>query len=1052
LNSIIDAVLDRARTVVLALFVIFIAGTAAYITLPKEAEPEIVIPMVFTSVRLEGVSPEDAERLLVRPLEQELRSLEGIKTLNATAHEGGANISIEFDAGVDPKLAVQEVREQVDMARGKLPTEAEEPVVAEMKMSRMMPIMVLNIGGNVPERVLYRLVQDLKEKIEGVPGVLEVDVVGDREELLEIVVDPQAMESYGLDQNDIFNFVNRNNRLVAAGALQGEKGRFPIKVPGIIESAQDILTLPIKVDGDRVVHFEDIAEVRRTYKDAESFARLNGNPAVALELVQRAGANVIGTIDEVKALVAAEQPYWPPGMQVVASSDKSKQVRDQLNELTNNVISAVLLVFIIIVGVLGIRNAALVGIAVPGSFLGALMVFGIMNFTINMVTMFALLMAVGLLVDGAIVVTELADRRMAEGIPRKKAYSIAAKRMTWPIIASTATTIAAFLPLLGWPGMMGEFMKFLPITLITVLSMSLLMALLFVPTLGGIIGKPGIASERMRLSLQATEDGDLDDVQGWTGRYIAVLRRSLKHPWMNLGGVLLLLIGIYFAFATYGPGQMMFPPVEPNYANVDIRARGDLSPTEQDELVRRVERRILGMPEIESTYSRTGGSMEGPKDTIGSVRLTLIDWQERRSAEEILQEISQRVADIPGIVIDLRVPQHGPQSGQAIEIEFSSRFVGPLEDAVAKTSAALAKLEGLRNLEDTRSLPGIEWRMEVDRAQAALFGADVTTVGSAIQLVTNGVKVGEYRPDDAEEEIDIRVRFPGGDRSLSRLGELRITTPKGTVPLSNFVTRTPAQAVGNIERTDMRRTLTVSADLAPGYLVKEKVGEIYALLPELGIDPTVAVAFKGGNQDQDEAAEFLSRAMLVALALMAMILVTQFNSIFQAVLILTAVLFSTGGVLLGHMITNTPFGIMMSGVGTIALAGIVVNNNIVLIDTYNYIRRTAATASEAILRTCAQRLRPVMLTTVTTILGLMPMVVGMNIDLINRQISFGGPGAQWWTQMASSVAGGLAFATVLTLLLTPSLLMIQANGSQRWRTFRARRKAQAIMESASESV
>ncbi len=1050
--NIIDAVLGRARTVVLALFIIFIAGTAAYITLPKEAEPEVVIPWVFTSVRLEGVSPEDSERLLVRPLEQELRSLEGIKQLNASAYEGGANISIEFDAGVDPKVAVQEVREQVDVARGELPTEAEEPIISEMKMSRMMPLLVLNVGGNVPERVLYRVVRDLKEKIESLAGVLEVDLVGDREELLEIVVDPQAMESYGLDQNDIFNFVTRNNRLVAAGSLQGEKGRFPVKVPGIIESAQDILTLPIKVEGDRLVHFSDIAQVRRTYKDAESFARLNGNPAVALEAVQRAGANVIETIDEIKALVAAEQPFWPAGMQVVASSDKSKQVRDQLNELTNNVISAVLLVFIVIVGVLGIRNAALVGIAVPGSFLGALMIFGILDATINMVTMFALLMAVGLLVDGAIVVTELADRRMAEGVSRKKAYSIAAKRMAWPIIASTATTVAAFLPLLSWPGMMGEFMLFLPLTLIAVLSMSLLMALLFVPTLGGIFGRSGISSEKMRLSLVATESGSLDDIRGYTGRYVKLLNKSLNHPWLNLAGVLLLLVGIYVTFALYGPGQMMFPPVEPTHANVDIRARGDLSPYEKDELVSRVERRILGMPEIESVYARTGGSMEGPKDTIGSVRLTFIDWQDRRSAEEILQEIRSRVADIPGVVIDLRVPQHGPQRGQDIEIEFSSRFVGPLEATVAKVSEALQQVEGLRNLEDSRSLPGIEWRVEVDRAQAARFGADVTTVGSAIQLVTNGVKVGEYRPDDADEEIDIRVRFPSNARSLSTLGDLRITTPQGTVPISNFVTRTPAQAVGNIERTDLRRTLKISADLAPGYLVKDTVAEIRARMMALEIDPTVSVAFKGGNLDQDEAAEFLSRAMLIALALMAIILVTQFNSIFQALLILTAVLFSTGGVLLGHMITQTPFGIMMSGVGTIALAGIVVNNNIVLIDTYNFIRRTAGSAREAILRTCAQRLRPVLLTTITTILGLMPMVIGMNIDLINRQLSFGGPGAQWWTQMASSVAGGLAFATLLTLLLTPSLLMIQANASRRWREFRAARRARTAMASAGDSV
>ena len=711
-----------------------------------------------------------------------------------------------------------------------------------------------------------------------------------------------------------------------------------------------------------------------------------------------------------------------------------------------------ILVFIVIVGVLGIRNAALVGVAVPGSFLGALMVFGIMDFTINMVVMFALLMAVGLLVDGAIVVTELADRRMAEGTSRKQAYSLAAKRMAWPIIASTATTVAAFLPLLNWPGMMGEFMKFLPITLITVLSMSLLMALLFIPTLGAIFGRPGITSDKMRESLLAADSGKLGDIKGWTGRYVRILDKSLAHPWRNLAGVLLLLIGIYIAYGMFGPGQDMFPPVEPTQGSVDIRARGDLSPYEKDDLVAQVERRILGMPELESIYTRVGGSNDGPKDRIGSVRLSYIDWKQRRPAEEILEEIRQRVADIPGLVLDFRTPQHGPQRGQPIEIEFSSRFIGPLEDAVGKVRGALEDVDGLRNVEDSRSLAGIEWRMEVDRAQAARFGADVTTVGSAIQLVTNGVKVGEFRPDDADEEIDIRVRFPSGDRSLARLGELRITTPNGTIPISNFVTRTPAQTVGTIERTDLRRTLKISADLAPGALVKQTVGKISALLPTLGIDPAVAVAFRGGNEDQDDAAQFLKRAMLIALALMGVILITQFNSVFQAILILTAVLFSTGGVLLGHMITNTPFGIMMSGVGTIALAGIVVNNNIVLIDTYNHIRRTAASAREAILRTCAQRLRPVILTTITTILGLMPMVVGMNIDLINRQLSFGGPGSQWWTQMASAVAGGLAFATLLTLLLTPSLLMIQANASQTWRDSRARRRAQAAMESAGKPV
>jgi len=318
---------------------------------------------------------------------------------------------------------------------------------------------------------------------------------------------------------------------------------------------------------------------------------------------------------------------------------------------------------------------------------------------------------------------------------------------------------------------------------------------------------------------------------------------------------------------------------------------------------------------------------------------------------------------------------------------------------------------------------------QVDRAEAARFGADILLVGNMIQLVTNGIKVGEYRPDDAEDEIDIRVRYPYDNRSLEQIDELRIPTENGLVPISNFVKRVPANKVSTIQRTDMRRTMKVEADVMEGYLDGDVVAEMAELLPFLDIDPGVSVLFRGGSEDQQEAQAFLGKAMLIAVAVMAIILVTQFNSLFQAFLILTAVVFSTGGVLLGHLIMDKPFGTVMSGVGVITLAGIVVNNNIVFIDTYNVLKKRGSNAYDAILRTCAVRLRPVLLTTVTTILGLMPMVFAVNIDLVNRDVSVGAPATQYWTQLSSSVAGGLAFATILTLLLTPSLLMIQANTS-----------------------
>jgi len=1006
--QIIEAAMARSRTVVLGLISVLIAGVITYVTIPKEAEPDIEIPIVYVYIEHAGISPEDAERLLVRPMEQEIRSIEGIKEMVAKAFEGGASVQIEFEAGIDTDKALQDVREKVDMAESKLPGESEEPTVNEVKMTRFDPMLVLNLAGNVPERTLTTIARDLKEDLEAIGGVLEVNLVGVREELMEVVVDPLAMESYGLDQAQIVSFVYRNNKLVAAGSLQSSEGRFPVKVPGVFESAADVLDLPIKADGERIVHFKDIAEVRRTYKDAESYARLNGKPAIAIEVVQRGGANLLQAVDDVMAIVEAERQYC---------------------------------VFIVIVGILGIRSALLVGISIPGSFLLGILLIGSFGITINMMVLFALIMAVGLLVDGAIVVTEMADRRLAEGESRHDAYSRAAIRMAWPIIASTCTTLAAFVPLALWPGTSGEFMKYLPITLIAVLSASLLMALLIVPTLGSIFGKTGAVSEAARRNLAAAETGDLDSVEGFTGRYVQFLKKSLRTPWRNVGYVSALLLAIYFAFAMFGRGTEYFPDVEQPFAMVDIRARGDLSIDEQDFLVRQVEERLIGMPEIEYLYVKTGDVRETP-DQIGSLTLNFIEWDQRRTANEILAEVRERTADLAGITIETRKPDPGPPQGKPVFIEFSSRDADLVIDTIALVRAALEQHPGVTNIEDGRPLPGIEWQIKVDRAEAARFGADITLVGAMVQLVTNGIMIGEYRPDDSDDEIEIRVRYPAQNRSLSQLDELRIPTPNGLVPISTFVERVPAQEVSTITRTDMRRTMTIEADIKQGYLENDVIAELRQMLPTLDIDPRVTAVFRGTIEDQEEDESFLAQAMMMAIAIMAIILVTQFNSIYQALLILTAVVFSTGGVLLGHLIAGMPFGIIMSSIGVIILAGIVVNNNIVFIDTYNVLRGRGTDAFDAILRTCAMRLRPVLLTTVTTVIGLMPMVLGVNINLIAREVSIGAPSSQWWTQLASSVAGGLAFATILTLFLTPSLLMVQARLAARFAERRAAKTSQ----------
>jgi multidrug efflux pump len=649
------------------------------------------------------------------------------------------------------------------------------------------------------------------------------------------------------------------------------------------------------------------------------------------------------------------------------------------------------------------------------------------------VVLFALILAVGMLVDGAIVVTELADRKMAEGLHRREAYRLAAHRMAWPITAATATTLAAFLPLVFWPGIVGEFMKFLPITLLATLTASLAMALIFVPNLGALVGKAETTDPRTMKLLSAAEGGDLNQLTGLSGFYVRFLRKMLVRPGLVLLGAIVIAVGSYAAYGMFGRGVEFFPDVEPEVARLNVHARGDLSVYERDRLVGEVEERILGLPGIETIYTRTAVEFEGQdveEDVIGVLLLEFEDWRHRQPAREIFAEIRERTDGLAGIHVEIRKAEAGPPVGKPIQIEVTSRLPERIEPVVAQIRAFFDGLDGLVEVSDSRPVPGIEWRFEVDREMAGRFGADVATVGSTIQLVTNGILIGEYRPDDARDEVDIRARFPDDRRSLDQLDRLRVNTAAGSVPLGNFVTRAPGPKVGTLERVDGMRVLEVAADVADGILVDDKVQEVRAWLAEQELDPMVQITFSGEDEEQRAASAFLTQAFMVALFLIAIILVTQFNSFYQALLILSAIVFSTVGVLLGLLLTNQPFGIIMSGVGVIALAGIVVNNNIVLIDTYNELRKRGFEPFDAVLRTGAQRLRPVLLTTVTTILGLMPMVLKLNIDLMAREITVGGPSTDWWAQLASAVAGGLAFATLLTLVLTPCLLMLGARTSE----------------------
>lgn len=1018
--SLISAALTRTRSVLMLFVLLLISGAVTYNNIAKEANPDITIPIIYVSMIHDGISPEDAERMLVRPMENELKSIAGIKEMRANAGEGHASVTLEFIAGLDPKEALADVRDKVTLAKAKLPNETEEPVVNEVTMANQESALTVVLSGAVTERGLITIARDVKDEIEGMKEVLEVDIGGDREDMVEIIVDPLLMESYGLDQADIYNLVERNNRLVPAGTMDTGNGRFAIKVPSIFEDIQDLLELPIKVDGDRVITFQDVSTVRRAYKDPSSFARLNGHRSISIEVKKRSGENLIETVEKVKAIVKESQLKWPQQVQVDYVGDQSIEIKNTLTDLQNNVFSAVLLVVIVIIATLGTRTALLVGLAIPGAFLTGILVIALAGMTVNIVVLFGLIMAVGMLVDGAIVVTEFADRQMNEGHSKRVAYGTAARRMAWPIIASTATTLAAFAPLMFWPGIMGEFMKYLPFTLIAVLSASLAMALIFVPTLGTVFGKARVVSKKEQQQIEYAEVGDFNQLSGFTGRYIRLLTKAIKHPWKIVASTFAISFVVMWLYGASGLGVSFFPEVEPQSATMVVRSHGDLSIKEKDLIMRSIEERILPLEEIETLYTRTGGN-----DQIGTFKVNFVDWQLRRTADDIVANIHSLTDDLAGVEIEVRKNENGPQSGKDLKLELSSRFPDELEKSVKIIRTALQKTGKFTDIEDTGAKPGIEWQLIIDRNKAATYGADAALVGSSVQMVTNGLKLGEYRPDDVDDELDIRVRFPEEKRTISRLDSLRLKTPSGLVPVGSFVERKAAPKVDTIRRVDAKRVVTIQANLIAGAQLLNELPLLKTQLLTLGLHPSVAIEVKGQNEDQQESQTFLVNAFAIALFVMAIILVTQFNSFYQALLILSAVIFSTVGVFLALLLVQKPFGIVMGGIGVISLAGIVVNNNIVLIDTYNVLRKEGYPVFDAVLRTGAQRLRPVMLTTITTILGLLPMVLQVNLDFFARTIVFGAPSTQWWTQLATAIAGGLAFATVLTLVLTPCLLVLR---------------------------
>ncbi|WP_171173168.1 efflux RND transporter permease subunit [Ruegeria sp. HKCCD8929] len=1192
---------DRARMVLAFIAISLIVGGFAYVNLPKEGEPDIEIPALFVSVQFPGISAEDSESLLVKPMETELADLDGLKEMTSTAAEGYAGVALEFEFGWDKTAITADVRDAMNSAQAEFPEGAEQYTLTEINFSEF-PIVIVSLSGAVPERTMARIAKDLQDDIEALDAVLEAGIAGNRDEMLEVVIDPLRLEAYNVTAAELITVVQNNNQLIAAGEVETAQGTFSVKIPSSFKTARDVYELPIKVNGDRVVTLGELAQINYTFEDREGSARFNGENTVALQVVKRKGYNLIDTVELIKATVAEAQDSWPAELQsavlVDTSNDQSRIVDSMVRQLEGSVLTAIALVMIVVLGALGSRAALLVGFAIPTSFLLCFVLLALMGISISNIVMFGLILAVGMLVDGAIVVVEYADKRIKDGIGPMHAYVEAAQRMFWPIVSSTATTLCAFLPMLFWPGVPGEFMGMLPVTLIFVLSASLVVALIYLPVMGGVSGRMSRILDRishwlrMRTpwwvrvalvppSLYLLFVGAMqmlnpayvlpEGTGGGAGLVTGVLifllgafagsvtlgaarierettrvERSSSHtpfghviqfiagnPIMPIVSIALVAGAVMFTVMTFqenNRGVEFFVESEPEQATTYVRARGNLSLHEKDELVQQVEDIISAHPAVINVFSfagegglATGGpSNQGaPADTVGQVQFEIIPWEERPHANEpldgwigglmsrwlgfekeiidpnfdgdfVIDELNAELVKLPGIVAEVSALEQGPGSGKPVHLRVKGDGWEDLTLAAETARAQFEATPGLIKIEDSLPLPGIDWQIDVDVANAGRFGADVATVGAMVQLVTRGILLGEMRPEGSDDEIEIRVRLPEQERVLSTLDIIKVRTPDGLVPLSNFVTRKPVAKLASISRVDQKRYYDIKADVEPGLikvsapdadgnattlaLVKElpdgsgAAGEIvdetggvrYALfeLVDAASNDAVQDAFDSGDaktapvnpneriavltewlntdplpmpidwlwtgdqEEQEESGAFLQSAFMGALGLMFIILLAQFNSFYNSVLVLLAVVLSTTGVLIGMLVMNQPFSIIMTGTGIVALAGIVVNNNIVLIDTYQEYSRYMPRI-EAIVRTAEARIRPVLLTTVTTMAGLTPMMFGLSLDFIGGGYSIDSPTALWWKQLATAVVFGLGIATVLTLVVTPSFLALR---------------------------
>ncbi len=1004
----------RFRTAVFVITVLLIAaGGYSYISLPREGTPDITIPHVFISIPYPGTAPEEMERLVAVPIEKKINEVEGIKEIRTSASDSFVFIDVEFLAGTNIDLAKQRIKDKLDLARPDLPADLDEPVIEALNFSSDVPVFIFAVSGDPDLRRLKHIAEQLRDRLERLPGVRQAALSGVREREIRIEADPVRLAALRLPMGQILQRVREENVTISAGSLEIGAGKFQVRVPGEFLRAVELRDIVVAERNGVPIYLRDIASVSDTYKDRDSIARLDGEPCISVTLKKRTGENAVRLIREAQRILDSHP--LPPGIRITPIMDQSEYVAMMVTELENNVFSGFLLVVLVLLVFMGLRNSFFTGLAIPLSMMVAFTLMRLFNVTLNMIVLFSLVLAVGMLVDNAIVIVENIYRLRTEGLSRREAARRGASEVAWPVITSTATTLAAFIPLMFWPGIMGQFMGFLPWTLIVTLSASLFVAMIINPAICSALiqARPRDREEKPHFILLA---------------YERLLRGALRHRGSVIALGFLFLLFSALLYAHLERGVELFPDVDPRYAKVQVTFPQGTPIERTDTAIRTIEARLPRDPDIRFVLADVGGGgdfffAQRGAPNRGSIHIEFVRAHQRHgSTAELLNRIRAAMPVIPGAEIFVEREQQGPPTGAPVEIEISGDDFGLLSDFSAEIQQRIQTVPGLVDLRDDyeEALPEILFR--VDRDRAALLGLDTSSIGSYLRMAVFGLATGVFRTET--EEYDITLRLPSHERSsVALLERAFVPTPRGeAVPLGSVGRMEYAAGRGTIPRVNRKRAITIKANSA-GRAVDQLLRDVRARLADLPLPTGYQIAYRGENKEMVESGAFLLRAFLIASGVIVILLVLQFNSLVIPLIIFFSVVLSLIGVLWGLILTGMKFGIIMTGLGVISLAGIVVNNAIVLIDCIRRHRADGLETTEAIVVAGRQRLRPVMLTAATTILGLIPMAVGWSLDIHEwpPRFSAGAESSAWWAPMAVAVIFGLGLATILTLVLVPSM-------------------------------